>query len=89
MVTHSPLPPGQARELGFSLEEIKALLTLSSDNREDCNAAQAIADQHLKNTREKIADLQQLENVLSNLSVECQRVESAPCPILKSLNTVR
>ncbi|WP_185964338.1 MerR family transcriptional regulator [Aliikangiella marina] len=76
----------RSRELGFSLEEIRALLQLSSSNSKDCRAAQKIANAHLEIVRSKISDLQQLAEVLDNLSAKCDPSAPDECPILHSLN---
>jgi len=76
----------RSRELGFSLEEIRVLLNLSKDNRDDCHSAQKIADSHLAIVEAKINDLKQLAAVLSNLSEQCKSSQEEGCPILSSLN---
>ena len=76
----------RARELGFSLHEIKALLTLSSEEQRDCVSARAITNQHLDEVRRKIVDLQKLEEVLSNLSEQCESEQFKQCPVLMSLS---
>ncbi|MCW8875635.1 MAG: helix-turn-helix domain-containing protein [Kangiellaceae bacterium] len=76
----------RSRELGFSLEEIRVLLQLSNNNREDCHSAQKIADSHLAVVEAKIKDLKQLATVLSNLSAQCNSSKDEGCPILRSLD---
>ena len=75
----------RSRELGFSLDEIRELVKLSSDKKEDCHSAQKIADLHLKEIELKIKDLKQLAHVLANLSSQCSSTKSEVCPILNSL----
>lgn len=75
----------RSRELGFSLNEIRELMSLSTNSKEDCNTAQSIANTHLSTIRCKINDLQRLAHVLSNLSIECSHDQSDECPILSSL----
>lgn len=77
----------RARQLGFSLNEIRALLKLSSDSKEHCSSAKYIADKHLIDVEKKIIDLQQLAKVLKSLSDDCERHASEQCPILTSLNS--
>ncbi len=76
----------RARELGFSLDEVRALLQLSSDSKVDCHSAQSIAEKHLQDILKKIEDLNQLANVLLELSGKCSVANSSSCPILESLN---
>ena len=77
----------RARELGFSLQEIKALLALSQTEREGCVTAQSITNDHLAAVRKKITDLQELERVLASLSQRCLESEGGQCPVLMSLST--
>ena len=52
----------RARELGFTLEEVRALLTLAVNDGEDtCAEARRLAAGHLAEIRAKIADLRALE----------------------------
>ncbi len=47
----------RARDLGFSLEEVQALLDLAPRPDENCDRVQAISAQHLSNVRAKLDDL--------------------------------
>ena len=55
----------RARDLGFSLDEIRALLDLDRSRRPSCAKAREIASLHLINVRAKLADLARLEAVLA------------------------
>lgn len=73
----------RAQELGFTLEEIDNLLSLGDAH---CQEVQEIAEGKLASVREKIADLQRLENVLDNLVTQCRtNPDHAHCPIVESL----
>src|SRR5579885_419218 len=54
----------RARELGFSLDEIRELLHLVDERDQPCAEASAIAAAHLEDVRTKIADLKRMERVL-------------------------
>ena len=56
----------RARELGFSLEEVRALLDLTPGHEVRCDEVQSIAEQHLASVRAKRADLERMENVSLN-----------------------
>src|SRR3546814_14027019 len=55
----------RARELGFTLDEIRALLRLAEDRDRPCAEAREVAAAHLTDIRTKIADLQAMESVLA------------------------
>ena len=74
----------RARELGFSLDDIRDLLALSGDTVEGCSSAQLITEQHLKQIKDKIADLHRLDKVLVNMASLCSK-EQKSCPILDAL----
>ncbi|WP_435105224.1 MerR family transcriptional regulator [Arhodomonas sp. AD133] len=56
-----------ARELGFSIEAIRELLSLTDDPEQACEQADAIATAHLANVRSRIARLQVLESELQRM----------------------
>jgi MerR family mercuric resistance operon transcriptional regulator len=57
----------RARELGFTLDEVRALLALSADQTEDtCAEVRRLAAGHLADMRAKIADLRAMERVLAD-----------------------
>lgn len=74
----------RAQEVGFTLNEIQSLLDIESNN---CNEVQHIAKDKLTLTRQKIADLQRLENTLQNLVMQCEITQNKThCPIVDSFN---
>jgi len=57
----------RARELGFTLDEVRALLALSANDRQDtCAQVRELAAGHLAEVRAKIADLRAMEHVLAD-----------------------
>jgi MerR family mercuric resistance operon transcriptional regulator len=79
----------RARELGFSLDEIRALLDLDGSRRPSCAVAREIASLHLINVRAKLADLARLETILSEAVAQCAVNVTPACPILDILETGR
>lgn len=74
----------RAQELGFSLNEISALLSLEENN---CHEIQSLTVEKLAIIRKKIADLSRLESVLNELVQQCNSTpEGASCPIVNSFN---
>jgi MerR family mercuric resistance operon transcriptional regulator len=72
----------RARDLGFNLDEIRALLDLDGSGRASCGEAREIASRHLANVRAKLADLVRLEAVLSKTVGQCAANMSPECPVL-------
>ena len=73
----------KAKALGFKLEEIKNLLLLSEGH---CDDVQSIAQHKLDQVRDKLNDLNRLEEVLDVLIRRCSKSkDKAHCPIIESL----
>ena len=78
----------RARELGFTLSEIRALLALSAGSaRDSCAAVSELAAAHLAEIRGKIADLEAMERVLADAVRRCDAGEVPGCPVLDALST--
>ena len=75
----------RARDLGFSLEEIRGLLTLVDNETRSCAEVERIALQHLKDVQTKIADLVRIETALSNTLVHCSGADVPECAVLDAL----
>ena len=61
----------RARELGFSLDEIRALLRLGGPEKASCREVRRIATHHLDDIRAKISDLRKLERLLAKTVAQC------------------
>jgi len=79
----------RARDLGFNLDEIRALLDLDGSGRASCAEVREIASGHLAKVRAKLADLARLEAVLSETVGQCAANISPVCPVLGILDTER
>ncbi len=76
----------RAQELGFSLSEIEELLELRLDPDRDCGDVRAKASAKLDDVREKIRDLQRIEDVLERLASTCSgEGPTSACPILEAM----
>lgn len=74
----------RAQELGFSLDEIEALLQLEDGS--DRAAIRDLAADKLQHIRAKMADLARMEAALSHLIHACSATGQAqPCPIIAAL----
>ena len=75
----------RARDLGFSLDQVRALLHLADDRTQSCAEVDRIANLHLKEVDRKIADLVSLGSELRQLIDKCRHGTIAECRILKAL----
>ncbi|HEX5430337.1 MAG TPA: helix-turn-helix domain-containing protein [Bryobacteraceae bacterium] len=76
----------RCRELGFSLQEIRDFLRVSSENGPSCAEICRITEQHLKAIENRIADLKRLASALHRMSSSCSgRRPVAECRILETL----
>jgi MerR family mercuric resistance operon transcriptional regulator len=74
-----------AQRLGFSLDEVGALLRLEDGLR--CGEARALAEHKLADVRLKLGDLQRIAAVLSELVRRCRRRKGdISCPLIASLH---
>jgi DNA-binding transcriptional MerR regulator len=60
----------RCRDFDFSIEEIRALLSLMQD-RKSCTGARDRADAHLVRLRRKLAELKTLETTIASLVSQC------------------
>ena len=76
------------RDLGFSLEDVKALLHLADDRTQPCSDVDRIAKQHLTEVERKPTDLKALRAELRQLINQCQHGTIADCRIIEALAPV-
>ncbi len=74
----------QAQAAGFTLDEIKELLTL--DSSEDRSRAHTMAISRLAALDARMAELQSARDALERLATRCGKDSSGPCPILASFD---
>ena len=75
----------RARDLGFSIEECRTLLSLYSDANRTSAEVKAIASKHLDEIDEKINVLKDMRETLAHLIHCCDGDHRPSCPILNSL----
>ena len=76
----------RARGLGFSVEECRHLLELYRDKGRASAEVRETASVHIKAVRTKIAELQAMEQTLTQLIERCHGDERPDCPILDGLS---
>jgi len=76
----------RAKELGFTLREIKGLLALRVDSNTTCTVVKERAAEKIADVKQKISDLKKIERALSKLMNSCRGNDPIDeCPILKHL----
>jgi MerR family transcriptional regulator, copper efflux regulator len=75
----------RSRDLGFSMDEIAELVGLWHNRRRTSASVKRIAQKHLGDLEQRIADMQAMQRTLSHL-VHCCHGDARPdCPILEDL----
>ena len=75
----------RARDLGFTLEAVRELLTLSDDKAQSCQAVDGIARVHLTEINRKIGDLTALRAELDRVIGSCRQGTVGDCKIIETL----
>jgi Cu(I)-responsive transcriptional regulator len=75
----------RARELGFTLDRVRALLDIASDRGGDCASVDAVTKDHLAEIDRKIADLKVLRRELASLVASCNGGKVEDCRIVEAL----
>ncbi|MBE0577924.1 helix-turn-helix domain-containing protein [Devosia sp.] len=75
----------RARELGFSIDDIRGLLVLVDGGTQTCAEVKERTERHLADVRAKIADLRRIEKVLAVTAAQCSGDDAPGCPVLETL----
>ena len=75
----------RARDLGFSLKEIKTLLGLWQNRRRASSDVKSLAMKHVEDLDKRIAEMQAMRRTLVNLAQNCHGDDRPDCPILEDL----
>lgn len=76
----------RARELGFSFDDIRQLLSLWRDRHRSSAEVKAIARRHIEELDQKAASLVAMSQTLKTLVEACNGDNRPDCPILEALN---
>lgn len=76
----------RARNLGFSMKEIKKLVSLWRNKSRASSEVKALALQHVKQLDQKIAELESMSKTLKQLARACHGDNRPDCPILEKLS---
>lgn len=75
----------RARELGFSIGELRELLQLVDGGAHTCAEVKGLTLAHLSDVRRKVRDLRRLERTLAAVASRCDGGAVPECPILDAL----
>jgi DNA-binding transcriptional MerR regulator len=75
----------RARDLGFTLEQVRELLGLSDKREQSCEAVDVIARAHRHTVDRKIAELRALRTELDRMIGQCGHGMVADCHIIEAL----
>ena len=75
----------RARDVDFSLQEIKALLALKDDPQRDNRRVKSLTAEHINALNQKIAQLIAMRNTLQHWHDSCKADGTADCKILDHL----
>ncbi|HEU4952635.1 MAG TPA: MerR family DNA-binding protein [Holophagaceae bacterium] len=69
-----------AQRCGFTLAEIRGLLTANAANPKACDVTKALLDQKLQHVEDQLADLRSMKEVLASLRTACEGAPGPACP---------
>ncbi len=77
----------RTRDLGFSLEEVSALLALWSDKKRSSREVKKLAEKHIADLERRVREMRAVMKTLRGLAQNCHGDERSDCPILDDLAT--
>lgn len=75
----------RCRELGFTISEIRELLSLVDGHNYTCADISAITKTHVEDVKRKISDLRKILKPLQEMAEKCGAENNPECPILDIL----
>jgi MerR family copper efflux transcriptional regulator len=77
----------RTRDLGFSLEEVSALLALWSNKKRPSREVKRLAEAHITELEKRIREMRAVMRTLRELASHCHGDDRSECPILDDLAT--
>jgi len=75
----------RTRDLGFSLEEVGALLTLWRDRKRPSREVKRLAEAHIADLERRMKEMRAVLRTLRDLAQHCHGDDRSDCPILDDL----
>ena len=79
----------RARELGFSMKDIKQLVSLWKNKSRPSSQVKSIAKKHADELEKKLEEIQSMLSTLNRLVKNCHGDSRPDCPILEDLGQER
>jgi Cu(I)-responsive transcriptional regulator len=76
----------RTRDLGFSLDEVSALLALWRNRKRPSREVKRLALSHIEDLEQRIRDMRAVVRTLKDLAATCHGDERSDCPILDDLS---
>jgi DNA-binding transcriptional MerR regulator len=76
----------RARELGFSIEDVRELLKLAAHGEQPCEDVDKLVERHLETTEKKIEALTRLRRELRGTLASCKGGRIAECRVIQALS---
>jgi DNA-binding transcriptional MerR regulator len=76
----------RARELGFSIEDVRELLKLAAHGEKPCEQVDQLVGRHLATTEQKIEALKRLRHELRDTLASCKGGRIAECRVIQALS---
>jgi Cu(I)-responsive transcriptional regulator len=75
----------RARELGFSIEQIRELIAFGEQREHECSSVDDVVKAHIADITRRIHDLQALQGELKRMIGNCPGGRVADCRVLEAL----
>ena len=75
----------RARQLGFTLEQVRTLLRLVDGGHDSCGHVRGLAVEHLLEVRRKLVDLRSIERALTDMAARCVGGRVPRCALIDAL----
>ena len=78
----------QAKQIGFTLREIRELMGLNSEKPQSCGCVQKVVEEKLSDLEEKMKAMRRMKKLLQCLLDRCtESASDTPCPVLEHLSS--
>lgn len=75
----------RSRELGFSMKDVKQLVSLWRNKNRPSSQVKSIASKHIEELEKKLLEIQSMLSTLKHLTKNCHGDRRPDCPILDGL----